>query len=345
MTQIKLAPAPEMLIGPEGKPRFGNFAGPIRTLNLDDFDYRSLRRPPWTWNRDLARQLLKRWQFVGVVDEHFVFGAAVVHVNYLGTGFTYLYDRRNKTIVHEEIKTPLAARTRFSPTAVNGVSEIRQGAKSIFMDNTVRDGRREAAVDFGDKLSAKVAYRENGTGVTSVIRQSLYGFNHTYKAAGLPALGSLKVNGQEYQFSDQALALIDWTVGTPPRETIWNWAAAMGRDKKGRILGLNFGSGLNEYGFTENTVWLDGKPFMFAGISFEYDSFDIMTPWRLFSTFDDAVDLNFHPEHERFEQIYAGIASSRLHQPFGSFNGRLALASEKLNVELYGFCEEHYAKW
>jgi hypothetical protein len=345
MNHGTLPPAPEKLIGADGRPSFGNFSGAIPDLNLAAFDFTALRRRPWTMFASLADKLLKRWQFVGVIDEAFVLGAAVVHLNYVGSGFAYAYDRHSGEIVEIDVKTPLAANTRFSPSAVGGVTEIRQGANAIVLENDVRDGRRDAAVSFGDKLQAKLAYREVGPGVTTVTRQMLYGFNHCYKSSAMPVEGTITIKGQAHKLSPDALALLDWSVGTPPRETIWNWAAASGRDKQGRRVGLNFGCGLNEYSFTENSVWLDGQPRMYGGVSFHYNTRDVLgEPWQI-TTADGGVALTFHPDHERFENVNLLFAASRLHQPFGRFTGTIAYGKEKLDVELYGFCEEHYAKW
>jgi len=340
-----LPAAPDKLIGADGRPAFGNFAGAVPDLNLDAFDFTALRRPPWTYSAAAARKLLKRWQFVGVVDDELVFGAAVVHLHYLSSGFAYVYDRKTGKIVEGDIKMPLAANTSFSPSAVAGAGEIRQGAKFIRFDNAIQRGRRTAAASFGGKLRADFTYDEIGPGVTTSVRQMLYGFNMCYKSAALPAAGTVTVNGQERKLSPNALALLDWSAGTPPRETIWNWAAAVGRDKKGRALGLNFGCGLNEYSFTENTLWRDGATQMLGGVSFAYDAQNIVgAPWQLTTAAGD-VDLTFHPDHERFEDVNFGLVASRLHQPFGRFTGAMTFHGEKTAVELYGFCEEHYAKW
>jgi hypothetical protein len=39
------------------------------------------------------------------------------------------------------------------------------------------------------------------------------------------------------------------------------------------------------------------------------------------------------------------LVASSLHQPFGKFEGRIHLPDETIDADLFGFCEEHYAKW
>lgn len=339
---LKIPPA--QLFDAAGHPNYGNFAGPIGDLNYRQFDFKALERWPWTMTDSLAIKLLKHWEFVGVIDEDLVLGGAVVHLNYVGTGFAYVYDRKSGEIVEKNLKMPLARGTTFSPSAVDGASEIRHGDQFIRLDNTCRDGRRHIELRCGE-LAAEIYYREVGTGVTTVTHQSLVGFGHTYKFIGLPAEGRVVVRGRETQLSPKAKAILDWSCATPPRQTVWNWAAATGTDQKGRSVGINFSTGLIAAGFTENTVWLNGKPQMINAIHFAYDRNDIVgKPWRVGTAAGD-VDLTFQPERERHEFVNFGVVKSKFHQPFGRFSGTIDLGREKAEVDLYGFCEEHFAKW
>jgi Domain of unknown function (DUF2804), C-terminal/Domain of unknown function (DUF2804), N-terminal len=345
MPKSTMSRAPEMLIAPDGQPNYGNFAGPIPTLNHDAFDYTKLHRWPWSAIGGLANKLLKRWQFVGVIDEGLVLGAAVVDLQYVGSGFTYLYDRATGEIVGKDVKAPLGMSTAFSESAGGGVSQIQFGGALIRMDNTPRDGKRELQVDVPGLLTADVAYTEHGDGVSTVSRMAMYGFGHTYKFVGLPATGHVVVRGEKRPLTKNAMAILDWSSATPPRNTIWNWAAAAGHDENGKSVGINFSSGIVTDGHTENSVWVDGQPTMIGGVNFFYDQQNITGhPWRL-ATPDGAIDLTFAPEHERLESVNLGLAASRLHQPFGGFTGTIGLGSAKHKVTLYGFCEEHFAKW
>lgn len=345
MSQKDLLKAPEKLIDDKGRVQFGNFAGPLKDVNWRDFDYTHLRRWPWTASKGLSEKLFKRWQFVGAIDNDFVVGAAVAHLHYLGTGFAYAYDRKTGKIIEKNIKSPLAGGTIFSQSPMVGDTKIGKKTKAIVMNNDPGAGHRTLKVDFGPDLRMEFDYQEIGTGVTTVSRQAMYGFSHTYKSAGLPAKGKITVNGSEHELGSEALALLDWSSATPPRVTAWNWAAGVGRDNKGRTLGINFGTGLITAGITQNAVWVQGKPKMIGGVEFDYNQKDILgTPWRLYST-DEAVDLEFKPDQERFEDVNFGFAASCLHQPFGTFSGTIRLDNTKLDVELFGFCEEHYAKW
>ena len=126
---------PVNLIGPDGRPRFGVYGGPIAQLNCQDFAYKQLRRTPWTLSRKAAGWLLKKWQFVGVLDEGFVFGSAVIDLQYIGATFSYLYDRRTGEMTGVNAQAPLARGVQFSPSAVAGVSRYQSGAQLVEFDN------------------------------------------------------------------------------------------------------------------------------------------------------------------------------------------------------------------
>lgn len=339
-----IAAPPPQLVGPDGAVAFGNFGGVPERLGLEHVDYRSLRRPPWNLTRWSARRLLKRWQFVGAVDEHLVLGAAVAHVHYLATGFAYVYDRQSGVFTERSVKAPLARGAWFSETPARGVTIFSRRGGVIEMGNAPLGGYRTLNVDL-DGLEIRLRFREEGTGVSTASPQQDGGLHYTYKFAGLPAEGAVAVDGEARTLLPGALALLDWTASTPPRATTWNWSCGVGADAAGRRLGLNFSEGLVRGGFSQNTVWVEGVPTILPEMRFDYDAGRIAEqPWRL-STADRSVDLAFHPVAERFEAIDLKLVASRLHQPFGRFEGTFRVAGEELRAELFGFCEEHYAKW
>lgn len=336
-----LPPAPERLFDGAGELIAGNFAGPVADLNADDFDFRRVGRLPWTITGATASKLFKRWQFVGVIDEGLVVGAAVAHVQYLGNGFAYVYERPSGVVTERAIKAPLAVATRFSEAPLRGTTRMSLPGRRIEADNT----RRTLEVDFGDALRVELNYEEPGQGVSTACPHATGGFHYTYKSTGLPARGAVVVQGRRYELSPNARALLDWTASTPPRKTIWNWACAVGATDAARPVGLNFSRGLVGGSYTQNAVWIDGVPHLVPPVNFAYDPQDVLGHvWRI-STPDGALDLTFHPEEERYENIDLGLVASSLHQPFGRFEGHFKVGRKRVPLQAYGFCEEHYAKW
>ena len=338
-------PAPEVLIPRGGEPVFGNFAGVPSALGLEDIDYRGLDRRPWTWTRRVGKRLLKRWQFVGAVDENLVVGAAVAHVQYLATAFAYVYDRCTGEIVERSVKAPLAVGAAFSRSPSAGETRLVLSGASVRMGNTLDGGVRTLDVRMGRDLDIKLRYTEEGTGVSTACPHDTGGLHYTYKFPGLPVEGEVVVRGHRMTLGADALALLDWTASTPPRVTRWNWACAVGRDSVGRRVAINFSRGLVRGPFSQNAVWLDGIPHLLPAVGFGYNPEQIVTaPWHL-TTHNRSADLVFHPETERFEDINLGVVASSFHQPFGRFEGTVDAGGRRLDVSLFGFCEEHYAKW
>ncbi len=342
---VSFPKAPRLLIPKGEEPAVGNFAGVPGELGLENIDYKKLGRPPWTWSRGTASRLLKRWQFVGAIDEDLVVGAAVAHVQYLATAFAYVYDRRTGEIVERSVKAPLAAGARFSQGPAEGETRLALSGASVRMGNTPDDGVRTLDVRMGGDLELHLRYREDGTGMSTSSPHDTGGLHYTYKFAGLPVEGEVIVRGRKMTLGADALGLLDWTASTPPRATTWNWCCAVGEDALGRRVGVNFSRGLVGGPFSQNAVWLAGEPHLLPAVAFGYDPEQIVTaPWHL-TTSNRSVDLIFHPAAERFEDINLGLVASRLHQPFGTFEGTVDAGQKRLEVSLFGFCEEHYAKW
>lgn len=336
--------APKKLILGSEPVEFGNYSGPIADVNAEDFDFKRLKRP-FAFLDKTARKYLKRWQFVGAMDENIVFGAAVAHVQYLGTGFSYVFDRRSGKILEMNLKKPLAMNTEFSVSPKSGTTSIKKGDKFISLFNTPEGIKRAVKVDLGKELQAEINYEEPGTGMTTTCPQDTTGFHYTYKTAGLPASGYVMINGEKYEFEKNALALMDWTASTPSRKTNWNWAAGVGHDDDGNPVGLNFSRGLVGGKYSQNAVWFNGVPNLMMEVNFGYDENDLLgTPWHL-TTEDKALDITFTPENERYENINLGLVISNFHQPFGKFEGSVKIDGQLKEINMFGFCEEHFAKW
>ena len=108
---------------------------------------------------------------------------------------------------------------------------------------------------------------------------------------------------------------------------------------------MNLAAGVNETGFTENALWLDGKLIKIDMVNFQFDRYRPDSAWRMQSA-DGIVDLQFTPLGQRKEKINALLIASNFTQHFGVFAGRISLADELIIIEnCWGFAEDHYARW
>jgi len=347
MNQDEERPLPHALIDAGGKPAFGIYYRPLTSINLGDFDYRRVAPFPLSLSARASRAAIKRWQYMGLASSAVVAGMAVVDIGYARTAFVYAYTRGDRQL-HEYSYIDLGRRrTRLSESSLAGVSEYVAGQRRIRMDNRLERGPRQAEVRVPGALRIEVVTDERAfTPLCAVTRDGLHGYNYCHKAAGFPISGFVEVSGKRLEFDGQdAFGTLDWTAGCLGRNTSWNWASGGGLLEDGRRLGINFASGVNDRGFTENVFWVDGRPVKVDVVDFDYDRDAMLTrPWRIRSN-DGKADLSFRADSERAENIHLGLLVSRFHQPFGRFEGRLEIDGVMQDVGLYGMVEEHQSRW
>ena len=347
MAHTEAPPVPDALINDQGTPEFGVYDRPFTTVNLEDFDYRRVAPLPFRFFASTARRAIKRWQYMGFASAEVVGGMAVVDVGYAHTAFVYVYNRGSQDLYEYSSVDVLRRKGRLSASSVTGVSQYVAGKTWIRMDNQEAPAARQISAHVPGALRLELQTDQAAvTPLCAVTRNGVHGYNYCHKEAGFPVSGFVEVSGERFELRGaDAFGSLDWTAGCLARNTFWNWASAGGTLQDGRRLGINFVSGVNDRGFTENCYWLDGEPIKVDLVDFEYDSDAILeSPWRIRSN-DGLVDLTFRADAERAEHINLGLVLSRFHQPFGRFEGRLEIDGLAHEVALYGMVEEHQARW
>ena len=347
MKQAEERPTPRALIDGSGRPEFGVYYQPFETINLEDFDYRRVAPFPLRLSERTSRAAIKRWQYMGFASSDVVVGMAVVDIGYAHTAFVYAYTRADRALHEYSYIDIRRSRSSLSASSLSGVSEYVAGQRVIRMENQLQQAPRRAEVHLPGALRVELVTDERAfTPLCAVTRNGLHGYNYCHKAAGFPVSGFVEVAGTRFALGgDDAFGTLDWTAGCLGRDTFWNWASGGGRLEDGRRLGINFVSGVNDRGCTENVYWIDGVPVKVDVVDFDYDSDAMLTrPWRVRSN-DGKVDLTFHADSERAEDINLWLVISRFHQPFGRFEGRLEVDGVMRDVSLYGMVEEHQARW
>jgi hypothetical protein len=323
-TSILERPAPPALTGDI---TFGRFLGEVQNSDTSRWDGKGL----------LSRRRLQRknWTYFGAFSQQYMVGFAIVDAGLLGTGFVYVYDRHRNLLVEEKGAIPLAFPTGFQGK-LRGEWEFKTGGRAW---KIAPDHDGWAASYRGKRISLEL--RLGGAPGMSTIAPSIgRPFHYTYKACTLPVHIDVTVDGVHGEAAGGGM--IDYTLGYPPRQTIWNWASAAGESTDGRRFGLNlvahFNNGL------ENALWLGDEIIPLAQANFTYRRENLEAPWLL-TTEDGIVDLTFTPEGRRAEKLWAGVMASDFVQPFGKFSGRLNLPSGPVDVTAFGVTEEHLALW
>ncbi len=322
-----LLPAPPSLPRPNGpRPSWGRFLGPVPDVDTSAWDRLARRR----------RAERKSWTFVGAFSERFLVGVAVADAGYAGSAFAYVKDRLTGDFVERKALVPLAFPSDHQPSLATAW-RLDRGRASWSMSPTAEGGTTAACHAAG--LDVEVAARP-GPGVSVIAPAHGRPFNFTFKAAPLPARVTVRRAGTVV--TTDALAVLDFSKGYPPRHAFWNWLAVTGRADDGRAFAANLVAEYNNG--LENVAWLGDDVIPLAQAVFEYDARDVLAPWRV-RTLDGALDLAFVPEGARRDRVRAGLLSHRFAQPFGRAEGTLHAGGRVVRVTGNGVVEEHESAW
>lgn len=339
----------KQLINEDGNIHFGAFDEPVDNINYLDFPLENVMDKRISlWRR---KKMFNQFHFIGLMNEEFMAGLAIVDLKWLSNCFFYLYDIKSGQLFEKSIIMPLALNTAVDTTPNQGCSIFQNlGVHACIEQSSgntqVKYQSKQATLDVQLKQS-------NGYQPLRVCSQAGYnGWVFTQKTAGLAVSGSIRVLGKDYKLSEAtSFGSVDWSCGFMRRETAWNWAAisgpvSIGGTDKHTAFGLNLASGVNETGITENGFWLDGQLHKLGPVRFIFNRKNPEADWHIMSDCG-RVKLTFNPLGKRVEKVNAGLIASNFKQVFGYYSGYLLTANGK-RVDLDavpGFAEDHYAKW
>jgi hypothetical protein len=287
----------------------------------------------------------KRWRFLLAADDRVLLAAAVADLGYMGLGFAYALDRVRGRVLASEGGLTVPALVQVGDAPWRG-AESRWRGRGGRIAMTAPGGEPAGAlrldVDFGARLGAALRLEPGAAPPLTLVSPVAGGLvNTTVKCAGLRAHGPVTVHGQLFHLD--GLGGSDYTHGLLGRETTWRWAFGVGRDARGRTVGLNLVTGFNGGGGGENALWVDDAlvPLDVAGVRIDFAGDPATEPWTV-QAGDGAIDLRFTPQGARSEALDLKILASTYVQPVGHFDGKVA--GEDVRA-LAGVVEDHYTKW
>jgi len=368
---LERRPTPDRIFD-AGHVHVGRFARPFATVNLDEAPARHLfdrlrGGRLGGVERAWRKMRLKQWHYASVATPRLFLGAVVFDAGYIGVGFAYVVDRKTGHAREWSKMVPLARGIEIAANSTDGTSRFHaKGFGEIEFGNDGATGRRRLRIRLaakGDKpgLEVDLEMREEAGAVEPVIavgEPEPGRWLYTHKAYGLPAGGTITSGDwTETTALGDALAGLDWNRGYRLTETYWNWAAAAGRDARGRTVGFTFTSHVPVIGTghdaghatdtaNDSAMWLAGKVVDLSDLQFAYQPTDILLPWRI-SDRKGLVDLEFQPLGERVEDLDLKLIVSQFHQPYGTFRGTLrSPAGDVFAIsDVFGVTEQHFARW
>lgn len=322
---------------------------PARQFGISPhLDLRQLALTPDPWWVKPIRE--KRWLFVGLVNPDFTAGAAVVHLGYLASSFTYIWLRNSNRLIESSMIVPPGPWVAFSRDPVFGTVTFRSllpqfrytSANQKHSRLSVHDGVRgkltiDAELEL-QTLSDKILQAINPVDDKC--------WAYTCKIAGIPVSGKLTFDRESLNFNPSTTtAFIDWTDGFHARTTTWKWATGSGATTTGIACSFNFSSEVYDRGPGENVVWLNQQPQLTAAITVKPDP-EHPTVWYI-TTEDQSIDLIFQALGKRHENVDLKLLATKFCQFFGDFSGTIRTSDGACHrlESCPGFFEDHFAVW
>jgi len=317
---------------------YGLYNEPVERINYEDY---ILKTPMGMVIPDIIKQLFSNhFIFVGISGTEIMAGIAVVDLKYISNAFFYIYEiDTNKIFETKKISLPFNAKIEQEPDSMNCFFN----SNSI---NVIMNSGDISVETNNSKIKLNLSLSK-ASPLRICTRAGYRGWVYTQKTSGIELTGKLEYNNKIIDLSSpNYMALVDWTGGYMRNETFWNWAAITSRLSDNRSIGLNLSCGVNETSFTENAFWIDNKLTKVDTVNFYYDKDDLYKKWHISSN-DKKVDIEFTPSGHREEKVNAFLLATDFTQLFGTYSGKLITDDdEEIQIKnIYGWAEDHYAKW
>jgi hypothetical protein len=333
--------APNKLINTDGRPVFGLFDGIVGSLNVNQYAYKTVMDKPAS---ALSKHFnFKQFQFISVITPHYIVGLAIADIRYVGNGFCYLYDIKANKLTQTQWLRPFSMGCQFSLSPKQGRASIGHKQKGVVID--IEDGQWSVDINIADiQATLRIAPAPLSLPMSLCTPTGYNGWTYTQKHNGLAVTGQLTIH-HESQPLQYALAGYDFSAGFMRRETSWRWASINAQTSQG-IIGLNLAAGVNETGYTENVMWINGERHFLGSAQFNFDRHSNEDLWHI-TTNDGQVDLTFNALNHRSEKLNLGLLKNNFRQYIGYFNGHVGDNNgNKYHLDnQLGLTEDHFAKW
>jgi hypothetical protein len=336
------------LIDEKGRIKTGIFDHPIAEINYNDFDYRT----PMGKKAGLFRRWFgfNQFQFIGAISDSLIMGCGIANVKLIAVSFVYFYAPKTQKLVEYSFQTPLAVGCRLSLIPDHGESHFFTYRNKIRMVADKTSGTKRLILSLKGGIDVDAIFSDAAPlfhPMRICTKAGCNGWVYAQKVAGAPIKGSIRCPLGQFDLQEiNAFAHHDYSAGYMRRETFWNWACFSGQTTEGDLLGLNVSCGVNETSFTENCVWLNGNIIKIDTVKFEYDPEQLRNSWHI-SSYDGKISLQFIPEGQHAEKKNYFILASNFHQLYGRFQGNIHIDGQQaIQIrDMYGFVEEHFARW
>jgi hypothetical protein len=287
----------------------------------------------------------KRWEYWGVATPTHVIALVLSDIDYAAVHGIWVLDRRTGEEVSHDAIGILGGSATLPGTLGGGPGRARTRKVRIDVEEIERGTRLRAS---GARVRVDItAHRPAGhESLGVVVPWSDRLFQYTVKDVARPAAGTLWLDGREWAVpAGESWAVLDHGRGRWPYSMHWNWGAGSGLTD-GRVLGVQVGGRWTDgTGMSENALLVDGHLSKISEeLVWHYDTDDWLAPWRVRG---ETVDLVFTPFHLKRSVTDLKVFSSRTHQCFGHWSGRVRddTGSWESLDGLVGWAEDVRNRW
>lgn len=338
-------PPMRSLLDANGHARLGVFETTPEHVSWRQAAFRSplgRRRGP------LRRRLAyKQFEYFGIVAPDLFAGCALANIGWVGAAFMYVFVPSTGKMDAISVRRPFGMGLNLTDRPVDGHSHLATRPARVHLRYS-RAGRSlqvetRSGIDIDATFSEGPEHCQPMSLCTQTARN---GWVYARKIAGTRVFGHVKGAGVSLDLGEiGAFAHHDYSAGFMRRETFWNWACFTAKVGSQRV-GLNVSCGVNETGFSENCLWIDGQRLPIGPTYFDYSRHDLTAAWTVRSACG-VLDLRFTPCGRHTERLNAGLIASDFRQDFGYFSGVIQPAGRAAMTirHIPGFCEDQFARW
>jgi hypothetical protein len=342
----KLSPNPPDKLYNAGKYNFGRWNKAVPHPNIH--------------NISLTQHITqkKEWQFMAFYNGKTFIGVAVGQLNYIGTAFVYVLE--DQFADQKTTLLPLGMGAVISSSSISGCTTWYDAISRLNISlcnhdksmnvkiqghlNGGKEIRVDAVLDTSNTESLVLSYPIGPHRVA-----------YSHKQSAIPLQGTFQIGDKVEKYSDQSLALLDWTRSMQRRLTVWYWVA-MNFYTNGKRIGINLSHGVypqkneKETLGLENAIWVDGKVSLVLSelrVTGEPGNKHVQMgqEWKC-STADGSIFLKFVPSSATVSDLNVGIINAKLIHTFGTYNGFVKVDGIKYEIKnVTGILEDHWALW
>jgi len=309
-------------------------------------------KPLFEYNRKMIKAnswRIKEWDYYASINDDFAVTFTVADLGYLGMLTACYLDFKTGFQQKKTYMKPFTFGRLCLPNDADKGDIVYKDRRCEFNFIVNKDHRLlkvkinkfVKGKDFEANLKL-LDYSDDRMVIATPWAENKLAFYYNQKINCMPTSGTVRIGETEYKYNQKKhFSVLDWGRGVWTYKNTWYWGSLSGL-VEGKRFGFNIGYGFGDTTkATENMLFYDGKASKLEKVTFQFDSKDVMKPWK-FTSSNRRLELTMTPVLDRVDNTNLGVIKNFGHQVFGKFNGYVILDNgKKLIIEdLMGFAEE-----